>query len=76
MVMAKKSYTELQELYDKYFSLGALSCPLDNKFALISLICYITKRAKEKNPDVNCYKVIKQIIAKEENQHDEVFIYA
>jgi len=56
------SYKDLQNLYSRWFSLGGIAGDIDNKFALISLICFLTYNQKSKNPDVTCYQVIQKII--------------
>lgn len=68
------SYKDLEQYYKEYFSLEGLQCDLSNKFALISLICFLTKQARQKNPDVTCYQVIMKIIDGEESQHNMKFI--
>lgn len=52
------SYKSLQNLYSTYFTLGHINTDVNSKFALISLICYITNRLKSKNPDVTFYQVV------------------
>lgn len=56
-----KSYDELKNYYKDNFSLGYLNTDINNKFALISLICYTTLKAKDKKPDVTHYNVIRSI---------------
>lgn len=56
--MSEISYKSLRNLYSEYFSLGHLNTDINSKFALISLICYITNKLKSKNPDVTYYQVI------------------
>lgn len=68
------SYQDLEEYYKEYYSLGNLNCDIGSKFALISLICFLTKQAKVKNPDATCYLVIMKIIDGEESQHNLKFI--
>ena len=51
------SYKQLNQLYNKYFSLGYLNTDINAKLALISLIGYIVKELKKKNPDVTYYGV-------------------
>ena len=41
-------YTDLSNLYNKYFSIGFLGADINNKFALISLVCYITYKVRRK----------------------------
>ena len=55
------SYKELEAIYNKYFSLGNLNININNKFALISLICYITTSMQKKKPDVTYYQVVYKI---------------
>lgn len=58
-------YTDMQEIYSRYFSLGHLNSDISTKFALISLICYLTSKLKEKKPDVTHYQIIRKIIGDE-----------
>ena len=51
-------YEEMQEIYNKYFSLGFLGDDISNKFALISLTCYLTEKLKEKKPDITHWSVL------------------
>lgn len=55
------SYRELEDIYKKYFSLGYLNTDINTKFALISLICYLTETLRKKKPDVTYYQVIVKI---------------
>jgi hypothetical protein len=62
-IIKNPSYEELQDIYSKYFALGNLSSEdVSNKFALISLICYVTEKAKLKKPDVTHYQIIRKIV--------------
>lgn len=54
-------FEELNNFYKEHFSIGFLGDSLDNKLALISLICYVTYKAKLKKPDVTYYQVIMKI---------------
>lgn len=56
-----KSYSELKQIYSENFSMGYLNTDINSKFALISLICHITKKSKEKNPDSTCYNIIQAL---------------
>lgn len=58
------SYKDLQNIYSKWFSLGGIAGQVDNKFALISLICFLTANQKKKNPDTTCYEVIQKVLSK------------
>ena len=53
-----ESFNDLKQLYYDKFSIGYLNTDISNKFALISLIDYLTYRAKQKSPDVSYYKII------------------
>lgn len=55
-------YADMQEIYSRYFSLGHLNTDINTKFALISLVCYLTSKLKEKKPDVTHYQIIRKII--------------
>ena len=56
------SYQKLEEVYSKYFSLSYLGTDINSKFAVISLLCYLTHKVKEKNPNVSHYQVIKKLL--------------
>lgn len=60
-VSTTPSYETMQSLYYQYFSIGNLNADINTKFALISLICYLTKKLQEKKPDVTHYQVISKI---------------
>lgn len=55
-------YKEMQRTYSRCFSLGYLNTDISTKFALISLIGYLTFKIKQKKPDVTPYQIIKKII--------------
>ena len=52
------NYKERCNVYNEYFSLGHLNSDIKDKFALISLLCEVTKLAKEKNPDASHYRIL------------------
>lgn len=55
-------YDELKRLYSEYFSLHYLNTnDISEKFALISLICYVTYKTKLKKPDVTHYQIIMKL---------------
>lgn len=58
-------YKEMQEIYNKYFSLGYLNIDISSKFALISLTGYLVYKLKQKKPDVTSYKILKKIAGDE-----------
>lgn len=55
------SYKDLRDIYNKYFSIGFLGNDINNKFALISLVCYITDKLKSKNPDWTHWQTLYKI---------------
>jgi hypothetical protein len=57
------SYEELKDLYNRYFSLNNLGADINNKFALISLLCYVYNKMRTKNPNVTPYQIIMKIDA-------------
>lgn len=63
-------YDEMRKLYAKRFSLGHLNTDINSKFALISLICYVTNKLKDKKPSVNHYNVIRSIIKSDDLPED------
>ena len=52
---------DLRYYYNRYFSLNCLATTSTNKFVLISLICFLTLRARVKNPKATCEQVIRKI---------------
>ena len=61
-IIETPSYKEMQRTYGSLFSLGYLNTDISTKFALISLIGYLTFKLKQKKPDVTPYQVIRKII--------------
>lgn len=59
------TYKQLEHVYSRYFSLGYLNVDINNKFALISLICYIVTSMKKKQPDITYYEVVNKICDKQ-----------
>lgn len=53
---------DLREYYKDYFSLGCLACDIGTKFALISLICFLTKQARNKTPNATTWQVIQKFV--------------
>ena len=60
-IITTPSYEEMQTLYSKYFSLDFLGSDINNKFALISLTCYITEKIKKQKPDWTHWKTLYEI---------------
>lgn len=59
------TYSELEEYYRRYYSLSYLNTTIENKFGLISLVCFLTQQARKKNPDATCYQVIMKVVGNE-----------
>lgn len=60
-IIKNPPYEELQDIYSKYFSLGFLGSDVNKKFALISLVCYITEKIKKQKPDWTHWKTLYEI---------------
>ena len=60
-IVTSPSYNEMRRMYSKLFSLGYLNTDINTKFALISLICYVTYKAKMKKSDVTHYQILMNI---------------
>ena len=65
------NFNELRNFYKEYYSLGYLNIPykdgqssFERKLILISLICYLYNKNKEKNPDLTYYSLIYKISQK------------
>lgn len=54
-------YRELRDIYNEYFGLSNINSDINTKFALISLICYLTNAYKKKKPDVNHYQIVMKL---------------
>lgn len=54
-------YEEMQEIYSNLFSLDFLGSDINNKFALISLTCFITEKIKKQKPDWTHWKTLYEI---------------
>lgn len=62
VIIENPTYQELSEIYARYFSLGYLNTDIGDKFALVSLTCFLTKQARLKNPDATPYQVLMKIV--------------
>lgn len=63
-------FKELQAFYNSNFSLGYLNTDISHKFALISLVCYVYRSIKVKNPDATYYSVLMAINKTEDLPED------
>lgn len=55
------SYEDMIKVYSNFFSVGYLNTDINTKFALISLVCYVTNKLNEKGLNVNHYQVLKKL---------------
>lgn len=55
------SYDELKAIYTRYFTSGYINADINNKFALISLVGFLTDQARKKSPSATCYQVLKKV---------------
>ena len=74
LLSGKPSYEDLKNIYSRWFSLGGIAGEIDNKFALISLICTIVSAQRKKTPNISCYEIIKKIVAKGNNPLTDDYI--
>lgn len=65
-------YRQMSELYTQYFSLGNIAADIKQKFALISLICYIVKDLQRKRPDVTFYQIVNKLCTGTGYTEDEI----
>lgn len=65
MELSEVSYEKTRAIFTKYFSLGNLNASLEQKLALIGMICYITNNINKSKKNilnkVTCYQVICKI---------------
>ena len=60
-IITTPPYEEMQALYSKYFSLGFLGSDINKKFALVSLVCFLTEKVKKNKPDWTHWKTLYEI---------------
>lgn len=65
------SYEELRGVFNEYFSMFNFTSSLEDRLALIGLICYLTDKLRIKHPDITCWEVIAKIAFKEGNYTDD-----
>lgn len=56
------SYEELSKLYSENFGLSHLDTSIEERLALLGLICNVTYEMKKKKPGVTCYQIIMHIM--------------
>ena len=55
------SFDKLSKIYNNLFSLGYINTDINEKLALISLVCYMTNAIRKKGKKINCYEVLLNI---------------
>ena len=56
------SYEELKNIYETNFGLSFLNTSIEERLAVIGLICNVTHQLQMKKPGVTCYQVIMKIM--------------
>lgn len=60
--MLNATFEERKKVYDENFGVSKLNAPIEERLAVIGLICNVTHSLQMKKPDVNCYRVIMKIM--------------
>ena len=68
------TYDELAEYYCTYFTMSTVNGTLEDRLALIGLICFLTNSARKKNPDATCWQVINKVIPNVGDKHYNTFL--
>ena len=68
------TYDELKVEYRAHFTLSNLNTSVENRLALVGLICYLTSKIRLKKPDTTPYMVIMKIMEKENIVNDEHYM--
>lgn len=55
-------YDYLTKIFDNFFKIGYLDVDITSRFALISLVCYITNKIQEKVPNATNYTVLQTLV--------------
>ena len=61
MELQDTNFDKINKIYEKFFSIHFVGEDISDKFALISLTCYITHQLREKGKQVTCYDVLLKI---------------
>jgi len=54
-------YEELKRLHSQYFGFYHLNISLNEKFAVIAMICSIVNELKKKKPDITYYEIVNKL---------------
>ena len=65
------NYQELKDTYTSYYSVSNFNCSFEDRLTLIAIVCYITQKLREKNPDITCWEVLAKIVFKEGSYCDD-----
>nr|DAP34576.1 MAG TPA: hypothetical protein [Caudoviricetes sp.] len=76
VLIENPTFSELDEAYRRYFTLGYLNTDIGSKFALISLTCFLTKQARVKTPEATPYDVLLKVIGGDTSSFDMEFLRA
>ena len=72
-------YEDKKLEYIQRFGLGYTGQDLEKKFVLIGLVCYLTHKAREKNPETTCLQIVQALSKKfwiEESLQEKIAIIA
>lgn len=72
-------YEDKKLEYIKRFGLGYTGQSLEKKFVLIGLVCYLTNKARQQNPQATCLQIVQALHKKfwiEESLQERIAIVA
>ena len=70
----ESTYDELSNYYNEHFTMSTVNGTLEDRLALIGLICFLTNSARKKNPDATCWQVINKVIPNAGDKHYNTFL--
>lgn len=68
------TYNDLADYYNDHFTMSTVNVSLEERLALIGLICFLTNSARKKNPDATCWQVINKVVKDTGNVHYTKFL--
>ena len=54
-------YEDKKLEYIERFGLGYIGSDIEKRFVLIGLVCYLTHKAREKNPSTTCLEIVQAL---------------
>lgn len=66
LVLDNLDYSSKEKIYNRIFSFGNIPS-MQNRFQLISLVAFTTKKLKEKNPNITCLDILMKITSQEKD---------